>query len=203
MNGNMNKRRRNLNGLMIAALASAGLGIGCTPVPGEVGPGIPIGPVDCNDLKFGSLMMNEVPFPGVDVNIIHANTTFKVRWFAQFERGSNMNYFGFTGDYVASVTILKDGMEVFYEEIDATPINVASGEYDEVILPAGLPAGTYLVRVVLDINGEVDQCNDLGFVINNIREAELTIDPDPIDDIATETSGQPGDSGQRDTPNTR
>ena len=203
MNGNMDKRRRSLNVLMIAALASTGLGTGCTPVPGEVGPGIPIGPVDCNDLKFASLTIYEVPFPQQDSYVVHADTTFKVRWFAEFERGSNMNYFGFTGDYVASVTILKDGMEVFYEEIDATPINVASGEYDEVILPAGLPAGTYLVCVVLDINGEVEQCNDLEFVFNNVSEAELTIEPEPIDDIATENSGQPSDSGPRGTPNTR
>ncbi|MCB9853440.1 MAG: hypothetical protein H6819_10125 [Phycisphaerales bacterium] len=200
MNGNKNKRQRSFNGLMIAALASAGLGIGCTPVPGEVGPGIPIGPVDCNDLKAGALMIYEIPFPQEDSDVVHASTTFKVRWFAEYERGSNMNFFGFTGDYIASVTILENGMEVFYEEIDATPINVASGEYDEVILPAGLPAGTYLVRVVLDINGEVDQCNDLGFVLNNVREAELTIVPEPIDDEAAGTSGQGSNAGPRGTP---
>ncbi len=182
------KQRSNVHvklGGVAVALACAVLTSGCTPTPTEVDGTDPFAPVDCNDLGAGALIIDVDPYsPFVSGDPVYADTPFGVRWFAHFTRGSNMNYFGFTGEYVASITILDGDTEVYYEEIDATPLNVASGDYDGTIVEAGLPAGTYTVRVVLDVYGTVEQCNNLIFVLNNISSTELTVESEPIDDVA-------------------
>jgi len=172
-------------GTVAVALACAVLTSGCTPTPTEVDGTDPFAPVDCNDLGAGPLMIDVNPYSVfASADPVYADAPFGVRWFARYARGSNMNYFGFTGEYVASITILDGDTEVYYEEIDATPLNVASGDYDGTIVEAGLPAGTYTVRVVLDVYGTVEQCNDLIFVLNNVSSTELTVESEPIDDVA-------------------
>jgi hypothetical protein len=181
----------------IIGFALAGFGIGCTAVPDEVGP---MGPVDCNDLIAGGPTISLLPqtplLPGEN---LPANQGFRIQWFAQYQRGFNMNYLGFTGDYVARVTIHQGAVEVYSTEIDATPLNVASGDYDAVIVEDGLPAGDYLIRIALDVYGEVDQCNDLVYALNNISEREVTVDPDPIDDVAVESDDDESPNGSQRT----
>ena len=177
---------------MALGLTMVSLGAGCTPTPTEVDPFGPTGPIDCNDLKIGPLLIAEIPFPQEDSDIVHADTMFHIRWFAEFERGANMNYFGATGEYRVRVEILEDDEEIMSILLDATPLNVASGAYDEVVLEDGLPAGTYTIRVILDADNEVDQCHDLVSALNNVRQTELVIEPQPLDLEATPT-GQSGD----------
>ncbi len=189
-----NSRRSNITLALSCAMALASLNIGCTEVPPEVQP---IGPVDCNDLVAHAPALSRLAdnTPVVPGEFLLADEGFKIRWFAEYVRGFGMNYLGFTGDYVARVTIEQGGVEVFFEEIDATPMNVASGAYDEVLVPSGLPAGDYLIRIALDVNGEVDQCNELMYALNNVSERAIHIAAEPIDDVATPASGWPNDGG--------
>lgn len=178
-----NNMTRAASALLIAGTLAAG----CEAVPTEVEPD---GPVYCNDLKAGTPMIDADPLsPFAGDNTVYANAPFRIYWFAEYERGLAMNYFGFTGDYIARVTILQNHAEVFSQDVAATPINVASGEHDEVIVWSGLPAGTYTVRVALDPYGQVEQCNSLVEALNNISERELTVEPDPIDSFGTAPSG--------------
>lgn len=200
MNGNMdNKQRKVKCAMATSVLALAALGVGCTPVPGQINLP-PDGPVDCNDLRIGSIDMHPIVYTNETFNTILDGEAFRIQWFAEFVRGFDMNYFGFTGDYIARVVILDGDVEVFSTEIDATPLNVASGAYDSIVVDAGLPAGAYTVRIMLDPYGDVEQCNDLEFALNNVKETSLTVEPEPIDDVADAPSGQSGAGGPRGTP---
>ncbi|HPF37003.1 MAG TPA: hypothetical protein P5081_12830 [Phycisphaerae bacterium] len=191
MCGNANKQRKLIRA-MAAGLMMMVAGAGCETPPTQIDPMGDVGPIDCNDLKLGPLLIAEIPFPQEDSHIVHADTMFHIRWFAEFERGANMNYFGATGEYRVRVTIEEDDEEIMSILLDATPLNVASGAYDEVVLEDGLPAGTYTIRVILDVDNEVDQCHDLVSALNNVRQTELVIEPQPLDLESTPT-GQSGD----------
>lgn len=190
MNSNANQRRMIINGMTVCLVLSAP-STACTPVPGEIDPFGPNDPVDCNDLVLNPLIIGEIPLNQDDPDVVRPDTMFRIRWFAEFVRGHNMNYFGFTGDYIARVTILKNGEEILSVDVDATPLNVASGAYDEIILEDGLPAGTYTIRVVLDPIGAVDQCHDLLLALNNVREETLEIDLE----LFESADAPPGQSG--------
>ena len=197
MNNNLITKTRATTTAFGAAMTCIIFTVGCAPIPEEVDGTDPFAPVNCNDLGAGALIIDVAPYsPFVTGDPVYADAPFGVRWFAHFTRGSNMNYFGFTGEYVASITIFQGDTEVYYEEIDATPLNVASGDYDGTIVEAGLPAGDYLIRVVLDVNGTVEQCNDLIFVLNNVSTTELTVESEPIDDVAQEPDDEDDDEGE-------
>lgn len=196
MSINRNMTKLTIASVLALATSMAGLGTGCTAVPEEVQPQ---GPLNCNDLVVHSLHLSMLD--GMPVNVgqtMAANEGFRISWFAKYERGYYMNHLGYTGDYVARVSIEQNGVELYAAEIDATPINVASGEYDEVHVETGLPPGNYLVRVALDIYGTVDQCNDLVYALNNVTEREFTVAADPVDDVASSPSGHAGDEAPLD-----
>lgn len=191
-----NNQERTIRCATTMAVVVAAICVGCTAVPPEVQPpAAPDTPIDCNDLRIGPLSIGADPYsPVVGDNTVYADTPFGIQWFTHFVRGENENYFGFTGDYVARLFVIEDGIEIYTQDIDATPLNVASGDWDSMIVEAGLPAGTYTLRVALDPHGDVEQCNDLIFVLNNVSDAELVVESTPIDDV---TNGGMGESPNR------
>jgi|GEM_PF-2072804 len=168
------KKHTSVPAVCMAGVLLTALAAGCTADPNEV---LPSGtPIDCNDLRLMGFTI------GTDDDIISGDETvaaeqpFFLQWFAEFRRGHDMSYLGDTGPFVALIEFEKNGQLEMTMEVDCAPIYVASGEHTSVWIEDGLPPGAYTVRVILDLNGTVDQCDsELEFVFNNMFERALTV----------------------------
>lgn len=179
----------------MASMLMSVVGWGCATPPTEVDP---TGLYGCNDLELDPPNVFEEPVGNSDDDdIIESNEPFTIRWFANFHKGYETTIEGAV-DYIAAVTILEDDVEVFYEEIDAQVFGVSGGGWDDVFVGSGLPAGNYVVRVILDTNNDVAECQDLPYVLNNVREVDLAITNQPIDDKVTPPDSSPDNGASRD-----
>lgn len=118
--------------------------------------------------------------------------------------GWTVHYFGHQGDptelsgpfntrveIVTAADYDAPGPDTALWSIDLTSDPVKKGDFrtDGVLIESGLPAGEYIVKIILDTEGDVFECFDLVTALNNFVEYPLTVLAEPIDDVVNPGGG--------------
>ncbi len=190
MQKRMVRRFRFSQATMVAAL-TATLLTGCEPNAGGLGNGGGGVPPDLCTLNFdiGSTNIDTDPnSAGLQMGDPLATEAFRLSW--SYLYVGHHDWDGIVvGPYpfVTRVRLWKNGEMVFEMEFDGE-VSPGDFESDELIFDDGLPSGDYSGEIVIDTEGTVPECDGLPEALDNIREFEFSVQPQPIDDLQESTS---------------
>lgn len=178
-------------GSMAMAATTAICGAACNFDPSGTGNGP--APQLCQlDLEPGAPMIDDPPFGLVDEEGLFEYEQFRLHWYISYHAASD-DWDGDTGEFTCQIEILKNDELVWFHEFEAESLGKHHGRYDEIIMEEGLPPGTYVARLTVDVDGTVPECSGQTALANNTKSVQFVVQGYPIDDFGTLPSGDDGD----------
>lgn len=92
-------------------------------------------------------------------------------------------------EYMTRVKITKGEEVVFESEFLSEPVDVGDNDGDKILFDDGLPIGNYEFEVFIDTQGDVPECLELAYAVNNWKVMEFTVEAQPVGGLSRTPGG--------------
>jgi hypothetical protein len=145
------------------------------------------------DLEPTHVFIDDAPDSGlVEDGILYDGEDFLIKWNVCHHTPYDAEP-GTSEPYTTLVEVMYDGELFWMEEVESEPIHMHECRYEEVYIEEGLPAGHYTIRVEVNVDGVVYECNSQTYMDNNLVTLGINVEPIPIDDVTLPPGGDSGD----------